>query len=150
VFSTPFGVEFISSALWGWTVAATDSRSARPQYTPGGVLTVELLKVYQQSRSFTGMDMRFTNTSERALSWWSIGMEVYDKDGQYLGRGDGLVTDLRAGESQVVQVVIETQARSILRWRATLGTVRGYDSWQSLTPFYQLDVKASASTPSRR
>jgi hypothetical protein len=109
--------------------------------SPQAVLTIEAMKFSQRSRSFTAIDIRFTNTSAQALSWWTIGIEAYDKDGNYLGRGDGLVTDIGPGESQVHDVLIETRAKAIQNWRATLTGVRGYGSFESLTPLYWLEVK---------
>lgn len=121
-------------------------QSQPTQPAPRGTLTVEALKISQSSRSFTDIDVRFTNTSTQALDWWIVGVEAYDKDGNYLGRGDGLVTDIAPGQSQVHAVRIKTQANAINTWQVTLNTVRGYGSLENLVRFYRLDVKVRQPT----
>lgn len=98
-----------------------------PDMVETWILEFEPLKLYQLSRSYAAIDMRFINSSPNAIQHWGISVEVYDNDGKYLGRGEGMVSHIDAGQSKVGEILIRnTQASQIKRWTATLGGVVDY------------------------
>jgi len=129
-----------------------DHKAAEPEWAAGEsadkqevmqtwVLEIEALKLYQTSRSHAAIDMRFINSSPNRIQHWSIDLEVYDNRGNYLGRGEGMVSHIDVGQSKVEQILIlDTQASRIGRWKATLGGVVGYSGLREDSK-YDLSVK---------
>ena len=90
-------------------------------------MEIEALKLYQTSRSHAAIDIRFINSSPDDIQHWSIDVEVYDNKGNYLARGEGMVSHINVGQSKVQQItILDTQVSQIATWQATLGGVVGY------------------------
>ena len=112
-----FGLLFAFSAVF----AESDSPSK------GGVLEIEVLKLYQETRSHAAIDIRFVNSSHDDIQHWLIGVELYDKVGKYLAYSQGMVSHIRTGQFKVEQITfLDTQASQVGSWKATLGGVVGY------------------------
>jgi len=95
----------------------------------GGILEVEVLKLYKSSSlsSHTKMDVRFINTTPDDIKHWAIDVEVYDKEGNYLAKTEGMVSYIRSGESKVETLLCpNTQPSAIASYRVTLGGIVGY------------------------
>ena len=80
-------------------------QSQTPIATKTWKLEIEALKLYQTSRSRAAIDMRFINSSPNDIQHWSIDVEIYDIDGNYLARGEGMVSHISAGQTKVDSLV---------------------------------------------
>lgn len=93
----------------------------------GGILEVKALKLYQTSSSHAAMDIQFVNTSPDDIKGWSINVEIYDKNENYLGHSIGGVDHIRSGEAKIEEIIfLNIQATEISSWTATLDAVVGY------------------------
>ena len=97
--------------------------------TSYGTIRVEVLRIHQSSRSWTGADIRVTNDSEHFVSFWTVGGSIYDSRGQYLGHEDWNGKNLRPRASVVVEVLFaDVKASEVARSEWRLDKVRVEDS----------------------
>lgn len=93
------------------------SQNQKQIQTQVETLQIKLEKVYMASQSHAAFDLRFINTSNTFLSHWRIKIEIYGKNGQYLGCGDAMVSNMPPGASKIDSAtLLDINYRDIDKW----------------------------------
>lgn|GEM_PF-2788261 len=118
-------------------------RAARNELQLGeAVLEVQVLKVYQSSSSHTNIDIRVNNISKRFVSFWSIGADLYDAAGNYLGHAYTNGSNLRAGHAATSPIIYsDVRALEVGSWKLELEKATidlGGGNRRDVTQYYTL------------
>jgi len=117
------------SKIWLLTLLAICFVNPVMAQSKGGTLKIEVLKLYKNysHSSSSRMDVRYINTTLDDIKHWAIDIELYDKEGNYLAKTEGLVSHVRAGGSKIgTLLIMNTQPSAIASYRVTLGGIVGY------------------------
>ena len=91
---------------------------------PPQTVHVQVVRVYQSSQSHTAVDVRVSNDSDEFLQHCSLTIELLTPGGDYLGKGEVMVSNLRPGETKTDDaVVLDVQASTVGKYMVQLSGV---------------------------
>lgn len=120
------GIIFVHSIIDALQSTPSVTSTFTEQPEKESILKIEVLKSYMTSKSHAAYDIRFTNESDEYIKHWSINIEVYGANDNYLGKGQAMVSEIGPASSKVEQVIfLDINVSNISKYAASISGIVG-------------------------